>query len=196
LLEAAAALCENRIPVAESVVARTSEAASHGRAGLRMLAEVGARLGRYADAECMLERCLELAPSFVAGAHNYALVLHRQRRRGGAGRRSTACSKPTRAIPAIDAEGCDSDRHRRIRAGDPAVCRTCSPSIRQRQVWMSYGHALKTAGRQASACSTYRKSIELAPQLGEAYWSLANLKTFSSRQPTSQRCAHRCSATI
>ena len=25
---------------------------------------------------------------------------------------------------------------------------------------------------------TYRKSIELAPHLGEAYWSLANLKTF------------------
>ena len=46
------------------------------------------------------------------------------------------------------------------------------------KVWMSYGHALKTAGRQGECVSTYRRAIELAPNLGEAYWSLANLKTF------------------
>jgi tetratricopeptide (TPR) repeat protein len=45
-------------------------------------------------------------------------------------------------------------------------------------VWMSYGHALKTAGRHAESVSAYRKGIELSPSLGEAYWSLANLKTF------------------
>jgi tetratricopeptide (TPR) repeat protein len=43
---------------------------------------------------------------------------------------------------------------------------------------MSYGHALKTAGRQSECVTTYRRAIELSPQLGEAYWSLANLKTF------------------
>ena len=45
-------------------------------------------------------------------------------------------------------------------------------------VWMSYGHALKTAGRQPDSIAAYRRSIELEPGLGEAYWSLANLKTF------------------
>ena len=43
---------------------------------------------------------------------------------------------------------------------------------------MSYGHALKTVGRQDDAIAAYRKAIELEPQLGEAWWSLANLKTF------------------
>jgi tetratricopeptide (TPR) repeat protein len=43
---------------------------------------------------------------------------------------------------------------------------------------MSYGHALKTAGQQADSVGAYRKSIELAPNLGEVWWSLANLKTF------------------
>src|SRR5262249_3829940 len=47
---------------------------------------------------------------------------------------------------------------------------------RQPKVSMSYGHALKTAGRQKESIDAYRKSIELAPNLGEAYWSLANLK--------------------
>src|SRR5207244_2251022 len=42
--------------------------------------------------------------------------------------------------------------------------------------WMSYGHALKTAGRQSDAVAAYRRCIALTPQLGEAWWSLANLK--------------------
>ena len=48
----------------------------------------------------------------------------------------------------------------------------------QPKVWMSYGHTLKTAGRQHDSIEAYRKSIELAPNLGESYWSLANLKTY------------------
>src|SRR6185436_17899538 len=39
-----------------------------------------ARLQRYSDAEVLLERALELAPSFVPARHNYAVVLHRQRK--------------------------------------------------------------------------------------------------------------------
>jgi tetratricopeptide (TPR) repeat protein len=48
----------------------------------------------------------------------------------------------------------------------------------QPKVWMSYGHSLKTQRRQAESISAYRRAIALEPTLGEAYWSLANLKTF------------------
>jgi tetratricopeptide (TPR) repeat protein len=48
----------------------------------------------------------------------------------------------------------------------------------QPKIWMSQGHALKTVGRQAEAVAAYRRAIEQLPSLGEAYWSLANLKTF------------------
>jgi tetratricopeptide (TPR) repeat protein len=43
---------------------------------------------------------------------------------------------------------------------------------------MNYGHTLKTVGRIEDSISAYRKCIELSPGIGEAYWSLANLKTF------------------
>src|SRR5262249_20068151 len=36
----------------------------------------------------------------------------------------------------------------------------------------------KTAGQEAQSIGAYRKSIEHRPCFGEAYWSLANLKTF------------------
>jgi tetratricopeptide (TPR) repeat protein len=48
----------------------------------------------------------------------------------------------------------------------------------QPKVWMSYGHSLKTSGRVAEAIEAYRRAIEMGPNLGEAYWSLANLKTY------------------
>lgn len=40
------------------------------------------------------------------------------------------------------------------------------------------GHALKTIGRQEQAVERYRSCIRKYPAFGEAYWSLANLKTF------------------
>ncbi|HEV8408261.1 MAG TPA: tetratricopeptide repeat protein, partial [Sphingomicrobium sp.] len=46
------------------------------------------------------------------------------------------------------------------------------------RVWVSYGHMLKTVGRPAEGINAYRKAIALQPAFGEAWWSLANLKTF------------------
>jgi tetratricopeptide (TPR) repeat protein len=48
----------------------------------------------------------------------------------------------------------------------------------QPKIWTSYGHALTTAGRTAEGIAAYRRAIALAPTFGEAYYSLANLKTF------------------
>ncbi len=46
------------------------------------------------------------------------------------------------------------------------------------KVWLSYGHVLKTEGRQDDCIEAYRRSLAHDPGFGEAYWSLANLKTF------------------
>jgi tetratricopeptide (TPR) repeat protein len=40
------------------------------------------------------------------------------------------------------------------------------------------GHSLKTIGRQEEAVETYRNCIRAFPAFGDAYWALANLKTF------------------
>ncbi len=39
-------------------------------------------------------------------------------------------------------------------------------------------HHLKTVGRQNECVAMYRKAIAVKPDHAEAYWSLANLKTF------------------
>ena len=46
------------------------------------------------------------------------------------------------------------------------------------QLHLLRGHALKTVGRTDEAITAYRKTYATNPRCGDAYWSLANLKTF------------------
>jgi tetratricopeptide (TPR) repeat protein len=43
---------------------------------------------------------------------------------------------------------------------------------------MCYGHVLKTLGDQPASLRAYREAIQLKPDFGQAYWSMANLKIF------------------
>jgi predicted Zn-dependent protease len=179
LMAAAAALIENKIPNAEGLLRAHLTQYPTDVAALRMLAEVAARLRRYTDAQALLERCLELAPSFDAARHNYAVVLLRQ-------------AKAAEALPQIErllAAEPRNPAYRNLHAAILAHLGDYSASIdvfeavlkefpEQPRIWMSYGHALKTAARSDDSIAAYRHSIALLPSLGEAYWSLANLKTF------------------
>jgi len=179
LLAAGAALHANQIPEAEARLRRHLSDAPTDVAAIRMLAELAVRLDRGEDAERLLERCLELAPGFVAARHNYAIVLNR-------------VNKPQEAITELarllhDDPG--NPAYRNLRA--VALCHTGDYETAieiyddltrahpgQAPIWLSLGHALKTAGHTDRAIAAYRRCIELAPDFGEAYWSLANLKTF------------------
>ncbi|HEY7378300.1 MAG TPA: tetratricopeptide repeat protein, partial [Steroidobacteraceae bacterium] len=78
LMEAGSALVENRIAVAEALLREHLKQFPTDVVAIRMLAEVAARLGRHEDAENLLQRCLELAPTFLAARHNLAQVLYRE----------------------------------------------------------------------------------------------------------------------
>jgi len=178
LLAAAAALCENDIPRAEMLLREHLKSYPTDVAAIRMLAEVAARLRRYNDAEKLLERCLELAPSFLAARHNYALVLHRQNKFVEALREVDTVLATDPRQPA--SESLKAAILARIGEMDGAIAiyeRVLAAFPQQAKLWMSYGHALKTNGREADSISAYEQSLALSPGLGEAYWSLANLKT-------------------
>jgi tetratricopeptide (TPR) repeat protein len=179
LLKAAAALADNRIPEAELLLREHLRRMPTDVAAIRMFAELAARLGRHEDAENLLARCLELAPGFHAARQNYALMLHR-------------ANKPEAALAQIErllAADPSNPGYRNLKAvvlcriGDyvPAIAiydELLSSYPLNPKVWMSFGHALKTAGQTERAIAAYRRSIEMDPALGEAWWSLANLKTF------------------
>ncbi len=46
------------------------------------------------------------------------------------------------------------------------------------ELHLQFGHALKTQGIRAEGEQEYRAAVRLRPGFGDAYWSLANLKTY------------------
>jgi len=179
LLEAAGAMVRKDLPRAESLLKAHLMQAPTDVPAIRMLAEVAARLGRDKDAIALLERCLELAPNFIPALYAYAMMLHRG-------------NDSARALPVIEKLLAAEPRHPGYRnfhavllsrLGDYARAgRIYAELLREypshAKVWLSFGHTLKTEGRLDEGIDAYRRSIALEPAFGEAYWSLANLKTF------------------
>lgn len=178
LMQAATALIANDLPVAERILKPYLNRHPTHVAAIRMLAEVAARLGRNEDAEALLARCLELAPGFTEARYNHATVLYRLTR----AEEALAALEPLLAANARHAGYRNLKAAVLGRLGDYAGAIDLYEGVlaehpNQPKGWMSLGHSYKTIGRQADSVAAYRKTLELAPQFGEAWWSLANLKT-------------------
>ena len=169
---------ENRLDIAERLLKPHLKEDPFDVAAIRMLAELAGRIGRWRDAEHLLRRAVELAPGWTAARANLAIVLGRM-------------GRPAEAMELLDdilAEEPDWIGHWNLKAATLARLGDFEDAIKlyenvlqrvshQPKVWMSYGHMLKTVGRQAEGIAAYREAIALRPALGEAWWSLANLKT-------------------
>jgi len=177
--EAAIAMVRNNVPVAERKLKKHLMQKPTDVAAIRMLAEVAVRCDRDDQAEVLLQRCIELAPSFTAARFNYALLLQRKNNAPAALREIERCMEVEPERPnfrnlyavILGAVG-EYDR------ASETYARLLDEYPSNAKVWQSYGHVLKTRGRPDECIAAYRKSISLDPSFGDAYWSLANLKTF------------------
>lgn len=178
LIEAAKALTENRPDIAERLLKPHLKEDPFDVRAIRMLAELAARVGRLKDSEVLLRRALEIDPNFTAARANLAMVL------GRLGRASEALD----LLDAVFEAEPDRVGHINLKAatlgrlGDFEQALELYRHVLERapnqpRVLMSYGHMLKTVGRVEEAIPAYRKAIAINPALGEAWWSLANLKT-------------------
>jgi len=146
---------------------------------LRILADIALKLDQLKDAQHLLERCLQLAPDFHLARHSYAVALLRQQKLGEAyAEVSKLLAREPNNPGFLILKGAVL-----VRRGDHEEALAIYEKIlknypNQAGAQMSYGHTLKSVGRLDESIAAYRKCIELSPSIGEAYWSLANLKTF------------------
>jgi tetratricopeptide (TPR) repeat protein len=178
LMHAGKALVVNDLGVAERLLKPFLQEHPTDVAAIRMLAEVAGRIGHYEDAENLLRRALELCPSFSAARFNLAIVLHRQHR----------STEAAAEVEALLNEDPDSAAYRNLHGAVHSRLGNYEDAVGQFErvlknrpgdphLWMNYGHALKTIGRREESVAAYRRCIDLRRNLGEAWWSLANLKS-------------------
>ena len=179
LIRTADALLANDLGLAERLCRDFLKREPRNVAAIRLLAEVGVRLGRFDEAEDLLAYCLELAPDFHLARHSFANLLFRQLR----------YREALIEIERILGPEPNRPMHLLLKAAILAQIGESEAAIKiydavsnqypgQARLHLNRGHALKTVGKQAEAVAAYRTAISMQPDLGEAYWSLSNLKTF------------------
>ena len=179
LAEGVAALFDGDDRAADAILAGRFGMHPCDLAAVSLIADAGLRLGRFEAVAALLEGALATAPGFLPARYRRAIALFRADKHEAAlheieallaGRPGTAISTALRAAVRMqlgDATGAVED-YAAVLAADPGDA----------QLWHSHGHALRAVGRQADAVAAYRRAIALRPGFGEAYWSLANLKTW------------------
>ncbi len=179
LVEAVNLLREGKLGKAERIVRDLLKKYPADVSAIRVLAEIGTKVGHLKEASHLLERCLELAPDFNAARHSHALVLMRLQKPEAAIHEA----EKLLALEPNNPNFLTLKASIMTRIGDQSAAleiyeRVLKNYPNQARAQMSYGHTLKTVGRLDESIEAYKKCIRLSPEVGEAYWSLANLKTF------------------
>ena len=146
---------------------------------MRLLARIGIELEVLNDAETLLEGVLALRPDYQAARHDYAQTLIKRQKHveARAEIEKLLAIEPTNADYLTLASNVELGLGQNERALEIyAQMLRLDPTAWDVPLWM--GHALKTIGRTREAVVAYRAAAAARPSFGDAYWSLANLKTY------------------
>jgi tetratricopeptide (TPR) repeat protein len=178
IVTASSMFADGEIHPAEAIVRQYLLKHGNHVEAMRLLAKIGMQHGVLDDAELLLESVLVLAPDYQAARYDYARTLldrqsyvkarqeldkllevepRNRSYRTAYATASVGLGEPERGI----------ELYRELLAEAPAA-----------DLHLSIAHALKTLGKRDEAIDAYRQAIALRPAYGDAYWSLANLKTY------------------
>jgi tetratricopeptide (TPR) repeat protein len=150
---------------------------------MRLLARIGIARKVFDDAALLLAAVLELAPGYRVARQEYAgalLQLHRYPEARRELEQLLAQEPDNRLYKTLYATACvglgEHERaiglYRELLLGTPGDA----------ELHLSIAHAQKTLGQRAQAIHSYRRAADCRPSFGDAYWSLANLKTYRFTQ--------------
>jgi len=145
----------------------------------RLLAGIASSRKKYRDAEILLKRAVQKAPAYPRAWVELANVQRELQHLDDAlvSAREVLKLEPDKAESHIlfaSAIGMVGDHAEAIRAYEKAL--QIAPNKAGAACGMA--HHQKTIGLQDEAIASYRRAIAMKPDHAEAYWSLANLKTF------------------
>jgi tetratricopeptide (TPR) repeat protein len=168
-----------RFEEAESLYRRILRHNPENVDALRLLALISLQARREGEAESLLTKALALAPDYLA-AHLDLGQLRKEQ-----DRYSEALASFDQALK-LDPDHPQAHYLRgatlALAAFTPEAIEAYQRCLAQRPghigALIGVGHLYKAVGDHDRAVESYGRCIELRPDLGEIYWSLANLKTY------------------
>jgi tetratricopeptide (TPR) repeat protein len=170
---------EGRLTEAEQLFRRVLRHNPRNIDALRLLALIVVKAGREAEAEGLLQRAISLAPDFLSAILDLGQIRKEQDRYAEA----LECFDRAIAIDPANAQA------HYLRGATLAPAAFTDEAIEAYERCLALrpehigaligrGHVLKAVGRYHDAVASYDDCIRQRPDLGETYWSLANLKTY------------------
>ena len=151
----------------------------HHVEGMRLLARLGIERDALDDAQLLLEGVLDVAPDYDAARFEYAQVLSKRQMHQQAQEqveKLLAAEPANRNYRTLHAMTCiglgQNERAVELYRG------LLTDAPRPAELHLSIAHSLKTLGERDEAIAEYRQAASVREGYGEAYWSLANLKTY------------------
>src|ERR1700676_4496898 len=202
VITATGLFCEGDLSAAENLIrAFLLRHGDHVEA-MRLLARIGVAREVLDDAEILLAAALKMAPDYIELRRDYACVLLDRHKHAEAIAQLDGLLKldpkniDNRTLRATATVGL-GDHEGGVRGFADVLADTGPESRLAADLHLSIAHSLKTLGRRAESIDEYRKAIEVRPNFGDAYWSLANLKTyqFSAEEITQLEAAEADAST-
>jgi tetratricopeptide (TPR) repeat protein len=172
-------IAQGRLLKAEEICRRFQRKVPHHVEGMRLLADIGMRLGVLDDAEFLLHSALQFEPDNVQIRIDYIQALRKRQKFQQSLEQATQLldSSPEnpqfRSLYAIESMQ-SGDYETALAAFDEVLAQVPGDPV----TLTSRGHAHKTCGQYDAAVSSYKAALTSQPQHGEAYYSLANLKVY------------------
>jgi predicted Zn-dependent protease len=170
----------------------------HHIEAMRLLARIGMEHDVLDDAQLLLEGVLDLEPNYHAARFEYAQVLCRRHLYLEAQQQAEkllGVDRSNRDYRTLHAMTCVGlGQHERA----IELYRALLPgAIHPAELHLSIAHSLKTLGQQTPAIAEYHAAAAAREGFGDAWWSLANLKTyrFSDAELEQMRAAEASATT-
>ncbi len=171
---------EGAFHAADKVCRQFLQENKHHPEGMVLLAEIGMQLNVFYEAEFLLESCTTLYPENQAAAQSYLNLLYKL------GKYEQVIKVADRLLKQQPENVAVSVTKANAVVGlgqlDDGIAIFMERLEAQENlpgVWLALGHAYKAKGNIAHALHAYQKAASLTPELGDAYWSLANTKTYT-----------------
>jgi len=147
--------------------------------GMRLLADIAIKHGVLEDAEFLLESAVAFDPGHQRARIDYVQALSKRQRYQQASDEAKALLEASPENPQFQSLYAIQS----MQLGDYQTALDLFDSILERiphdpVTHVSKGHALKTGGKTAEAVSSYQAAIDAQPMHCDAWYSLANLKTY------------------